>query len=278
MINRRQFGKAVAVASIGAAARVHAAEPTQASKKGCCLTTKEGEPWRERAKLLRPAWMYSWGNQRPAEMLPSVEFVPMLWGNAGAERQRKRIDDLKRRAESGEIEHLLGFNEPDQHKQANMSVDRALELWPDLMEVGVPLVSPGCVHPDGEWIIEFMERAETLALRVDAVAVHSYMGPSVEILVRKLQAVHERFNRPLWLTELAVGDWKAKTRRENRHSTRSIAAFMRELLPTLDSLGYVHRYAWFSADVDSGPLGTSALFNRSGGLTRLGQIYAGHKG
>ncbi|MEO0529789.1 MAG: glycosyl hydrolase [Planctomycetota bacterium] len=202
----------------------------------------------------------------------------MLWGDAQPARQAKRIADLKERASAGEISHLLAFNEPDQHEQANMQVRRGLELWPDLMEVGVPLVSPGCVHPDGVWMHGFMEEVERQSLRVDAVAVHSYMGPSVSYFMRKMEAVHKAFGRPLWITEFAVGDWNAKTRDENKHSPERIHDFMRELLPELESSPFIHRYAWFCANPISGPLGTSALFDEANQLTPLGELYASHAG
>ena len=37
---------------------------------------------------------------------------------------------------------LLGFNEPDQPDQANMTVQQALDLWPHLMATGMRLGSP----------------------------------------------------------------------------------------------------------------------------------------
>lgn len=278
MITRRRFVQAAAAGSLSWAGLAKAADTSGLRKRGCCLVARERVAWRQKVERLDPAWMYSWGRRRPEGLPTGVEFTPMLWGNALAERQAKRIADLKRRADSGEVRHLLGFNEPDQHEQSNMTVDRAIELWPDLMSVGVPLVSPGCVHPDRVWMTEFMERVEQGGLRVDAIAVHSYMGPSVEILMRRLEEVYKKFGRPLWLTELAVGDWEAKTPGENKHRPERIEAFMRDLLPALDEASHVHRYAWFSAPTTSGPLGTSALFDEEGRLTGLGEVYASHAG
>lgn len=222
--------------------------------------------------------MYSWGRSRPDGLNAEIDFTPMLWGDAQPPRQAERIAVLKQRAAAGEVRHLLGFNEPDQHEQSNMQIGRALELWPDLMEVGVPLVSPGCVHPDGVWMHGFMEEIERQNLRVDAVAVHSYMGPSVEHFVKTMESVNRAFGRPLWITELAVGDWHAKTRNENKHSPERVQAFLRELLPELEASSFIHRYAWFSAKPSSGPLGTSALFDGAGKLTPLGELYASHTG
>lgn len=278
MITRRRFTQIAAAGPLCWAGRSSAAEKTTLPKRGCCFVTREGNGWKSKVEQLKPSWMYTWGAKQPAELPAGVDFTPMLWGDAQSVRQQERIADLKQRAKACEVRHLLAFNEPDQHEQANMTIDRVVELWPELMDIGVPLVSPGCVHPDKVWMNGFMEEVERKRLRVDAVAVHSYMGPSVEIFIRRMESVYKAFGRPLWITEFAVGDWKAKTRAENKHSPEQILSFMRELLPALDELPFVHRYAWFSASPSSGPLGTSALLDDSGDLTPLGELYASHSG
>lgn len=278
MINRRQFTKIAAAGSLCWASRSVAAKPSASSKRGCCFVAKDGNGWQRKVEQIQPSWMYTWGRDQPKGLPTGVEFTPMLWGNAQSARQQLRVADLKERAGRGEVQNLLAFNEPDQHEQSNMTIERAVELWPDLMEIDVPLVSPGCVHPDKVWMNGFMEEVERKQLRVDAVAVHSYMGPSVEAFVRKMESVYKAFGRPLWITEFAVGDWNAKKREENKHSPERILSFMRELLPELDALPFVHRYAWFNAAPSSGPLGTSALLDEAGALTPLGELYASHSG
>ena len=81
------------------------------------------------------------------------------------------------------------------------------------------------------------------------------------------------FGRPLWITEFAVGDWQAKSAKENKHRPQRISQFMREAIPLLEQARFVHRYAWFSAKTDNRALGTSALLDNSGELTELGKIY-----
>jgi hypothetical protein len=84
------------------------------------------------------------------------------------------------------------------------------------------------------------------------------------------------FRRPLWITEFAVGDWEAKSVDQHRHSPNTVLRFMERVLPMLDRLDYIERYAWFPAKVTSVPLGTSALFDAGGNLTRLGECYRDH--
>jgi Glycosyl hydrolase catalytic core len=55
----------------------------------------------------------------------------------------------------------------------------------------------------------------------------------------------------------------------------AVGGLLKRLLPMLDSLGFVQRYAWFT-DYCAGPPGCpdSALFERSGTPTRLGRLYS----
>lgn len=278
MISRRQFNRlACSAAALATTTPAFASVKSDFQKRGCAFTTKNGNGWRDKIELLNPSWMYSWGSNLPENMPSDVDFTPMLW-NGGSDKSRaKIISQLKLQAERGEINHLLGFNEPDQKEQANMSVERVVEIWPELMEIGVPLISPGCVHPDREWMHQFMNEVEKKNLRVDAISVHSYGGPSAEHLVKRLKALRKEFGRAIWITEFAVGDWEAKTPEQNRHRPERVASFMKEVLPALDRLRFVERYAWFSASQTSNPLGTSALFDAAGDLTPLGEIYASHK-
>ena len=274
-LSRRGFLSigAAALASAPAAAAL-AAGPAGSQKKGACFVVRNGNGWRERVTKLNAKWHYSWGATKPADMPPGVEYCPMIWGNSRDDKLASALEKLKQQYEEREFQYLMGFNEPDSANQSNMSVERVIDLWPKLMEPGIPLVSPGCVHPDREWMHNFMEGVEKRNLRVDVVAVHSYGGPNPEALLNRLEKVHREFGRPLWITEFAVGDWQAKKTSEIRHSKETVAKFMRELFPALEQTDFVHRYSWFSASQSNRALGTSALFDEAGELTELGQIYA----
>jgi hypothetical protein len=240
-------------------------------KRGLGLSTRvDRNPlWREKLAAINLAWFYSWGPEKPEGLPPGVEFVPMVFRKTTDERFAEITKSIKDQKST----HVLGLNEPDEKKQGNMSVEEALDFWPKLMELGLPLGSPGCVHPDNAWMKAFMKGADERGLRVDFVNVHSYAGPGVDSLMRRLETIRDLYGRPLWITEFAVGDWQAKSVEENRFKPERIQAFMRELLPRLDSCEFVERYAWFPARPTSIPLGTSALFNEDASLTPLGEIY-----
>ena len=248
-------------------------------KKGFAMTTGRDnrDVWKARIAALHVSWHYSWGAQLPGAEPPGVQFVPMIWGYWGAGPNfLKGIDELSAEASAGTAKCLLGFNEPDHKDQANLPVARALEGWPYLMKTGLRLGSPAPAQPDGPWMQAFMAGAKAKGYRIDFVCIHSYGGPNVAALVNRLRKIHTLYGKPLWITEFAVADWKAKSPQENRYSPAVVLRFMKAVLPALDKLDFVERYAWFSGSPDSGPLASSALFKKDGTLTELGRFYASY--
>ena len=241
-------------------------------KKGLCITTR-GPDWGQKLVSLRCKWFYSWGATAPVAMPPEIAFTPMIWGYHG---NREAIINAAAAAKKSGIKEMLGFNEPDEKSQSNMTVEKALESWKILQESGLRLGSPGCVHPDNAWMKSFMNEAEKRALQVDFVCVHSYGAPDSAALVRRLHAIHKLYKKPIWITEFAVGDWKAKSAAENQFKPDKVLRFMEDVLPQLDKLDFVERYAWFPSNLDNKALGTSALFDAAGKLTRLGECYRDH--
>ena len=273
-MNRRNFLQLVGAATAGTFLPGCATAPISYKvpphlKRGLGLGTKPGTQWQQKLQSCGARWFYNW-NRVPPENIPAgIEFMPMVWrDNPGAS-----YVELGKQLRKAGYQQLLGFNEPDQKKQGNMTVEEALNLWPKLMETGLRLVSPSCVHPDKDWMKAFMKGVEERKLRVDAVGFHSYGGPSADSLMKRLATVHEMFGRPIWITEFAVGDWNAKTRAENKYRPEQVEAFVRQVVPQLDACDFVERYAWFSTKPDSAPLGPSALFNDDGTLTPVGEAY-----
>jgi hypothetical protein len=274
MITRRQFiSLSAATAALSLTGSLHAhSGSARLKKKGLGRTTKTGT-WAKNLTDLRCNWFYSWNSVTPEGIPPGVEFIPMIYRYGGHAKAAAAVAEAAAAAKQRGTTELLGFNEPEKKEQGNMTLEAALDAWPVLMETGLRLGSPGCVHPDKEWMIAFMDGVKQRGLRVDFVCVHSYGGPSADALMQRLENVHRMYGRPLWITEFAVGDWQAKTREQNRHSPERVRAFMEELLPRLEACEFVERYAWFPAQPTSGPLGTSALFNADGSLTPLGEVY-----
>ena len=267
--SRRDALRLSLLASLASAAPALADAGLGSRKKGLAITTKNNS-WAEKLRKLDTKWFYSWGSRIHPDIPPSVDFTPMIFGYWGDKEGVAKAGELAKKAG---IKELLGFNEPDRKNQSNMSVEKALDVWPILMDTGLRIGSPACVHPDNDWMKAFMAGVKKRGLRVDFVTVHSYGGPNADQLVKRLGHIKKMYGKPLWLTEFAVGDWDAKTPEANKHKPHEVLKFMKEILPRLEKMNFLEKYAWFPASQNSAALGTSALFDKSGKLTRLGEYY-----
>jgi hypothetical protein len=269
------FGRTAAAPEVKDIDGLVLSEEAKLKKKGVAFTNKT-KAWSHKTSDLNAHWMYSWGNELRDEIPDNVEYVPMFWGKGSVNADN--LARIKGLIADGKVKYVLGFNEPDGAKQANMTVDEAIALWPELETLNIPLGSPATVSPNNEWMIEFMQKADALNLRVDFIAVHNYGGPNVPALINKLQETYEAYNRPIWITEFAVADWNATTIEENRYTENQVTTYMTDILNAMDDLDWIHRYAWFDGS-DIPALAPSALFDPENPrvITSVGQVYAGHK-
>lgn len=244
-------------------------EVLKIGKKGICYTIKS-DTWSAKVSATKSHWHYSWGNRLSIKEPFNIDFVPMFWGGVSDDA----LEMVKELKAEGKIRYVLGFNEPDKTEQANMTVDRAIELWPKLEEIGLPLVSPAPSNYNNGWLEEFMTKADQNSYRVDYIGLHLYYGTNVQKYLDILNEVYQKYGKPIWITELAVADWDATTIEENKYSREDILTFMKALLPQLEELPYVYKYSWFSGAYDAKSVGTSALFDLDGNLTPLGEYYA----
>lgn len=219
-------------------------------------------------------WFYNWGPRYP-DLRPAsnqgAEFVPMIWGRGSLDRNG--IEQVRSEVPWTGAEHLLGFNEPDHDGQADMSVSTAIRLWPQLQQAGLRLGSPAPVQALGDWLQEFMDRAAAKDLRVDFVAMHSYIPPKADSFLTTVQKLHERYGKPVWITEYAVADWDATAKSPSRFTEKEILAFMTETAAGLREMPFVERFAWKTRVHDDPVMGSSALFRRDGSLTPTGELY-----
>ncbi|MEK8104853.1 glycosyl hydrolase [Micromonospora sp. M12] len=172
--------------------------------------------------------------------------------------------------------YLLGFNEPDMGGQAEMTVEQALELWPQLEATGLTLGSPAVAwggDRPGEWLDRFMAGAKQRGYRVDFIALHWYGGDfttanAVNQLRSYLQAVHDRYRLPIWLTEFALMDFSNGVRFPTQAQQ---AAFLTAATRMLGGLSWLQRYAWFglpATDKDQ-----SGLFRTGSTATAVGRAF-----
>ncbi|HEY3412292.1 MAG TPA: glycosyl hydrolase [Armatimonadota bacterium] len=230
---------------------------------------KKGLGGREtKVPYLNGAWYYTWGGDRPADAPSGAEFVPMVWGYYG-NANNSQVNWLAGVKGQPGVRYLLGFNEPDNSTQANLSVAYALEGWQYMVGTGLPLGSPATVHADNQWMKDFMGGCATKGYRVDFVCIHWYGGNDPWGFLSHVDYIHNLYGKPVWITEFAPADWSG-----NRGiSPAQCADFARTVLPELNRRDYVQRYAWFSAGTGDAALGAAALVNNDGTLTDLGRLY-----
>jgi hypothetical protein len=60
---------------------------------------------------------------------------------------------------------------------------------------------------------------------------------------------------------------------ENPHKPDDVLRFMEDVLPKPDKMDFIECHAWFPAGLDNKALGTSALFDGDGKLTRFDECY-----
>ena len=245
-------------------------------KKGADFSTNTTNgTWAGDIVSLKAFWFYTWGTPLPAQPPQTCEFVPMFWGKANV--TTGNIQLAQQLKTQGSAKYVLGFNEPNNSGQSNMSVSDALALWPQLESIGLPLGSPATDWPTVQWFTDFMDSVAVENLRVDFICVHMYVGLDDVSFVQTLETLHAKYNLPIWITEFATADWSAATPAANQYTPAQVLAFMQRLVPQLDSLPYVQRYSWFSGDPNSAALWSSALVDAGGNLTALGSWYAGYK-
>ena len=216
-------------------------------------------------------WYYTWAVSHPGITSPhGVSFVPMIWG-AGSVTSAN-LHTVRR-----EGHYLLGFNEPDNSGQSNMTVSQALRLWPRLMAtrmmLGSPAVATGAATRGG-WLDRFMRGARARHYRVNFITVHWYGGDfatrsAVAELRSYLRGIHARYRKPIWLTEFALIRFSATVTFPTAHQQ---AAFVTAATSMLRQLPYVHRYAWFALPKSPGD-GTAGLFRSGAVATPAGRAF-----
>jgi hypothetical protein len=167
----------------------------------------------------------------------------------------------------GDSNEILGFNEPDRDDQSGLTPQEALAYWGELVNSGKRVGSPATASSPvkaGSWLEQFTGQ-------YDFVCLHWYAPPNAASFLSWLDAVHEKFKKPIWVTEFAVADWTGK--HPGGYPLEDVKTFMDLACRGMDARPFVERYSWKTRDVADSHMGTSALFNPDGTLTELGNLY-----
>lgn len=190
------------------------------------------------------------------------------------------LQALRGEAKAGVFKYLLGFNEPDIKREANLSPAQAAALWPKLERTGLQLGSPAPGHYWDGWLDRFMALAKARNLRVDFIAVHYYVdftNPRViDQIRRSILRYHREYHKPIWVTEIGSMDirtWGFKM--VSPPSTAAALRFMHNATAMLDSLRCVARYAWYTDKSYATPISRwTSLYDSHNDMTRLGRAFS----
>lgn len=207
---------------------------------------------------LNHLWHYDWGAEAGDDL--DSEYVPMRHG-----RYWPGFDIINAKTNTT---HLLGFNEPDRPDQANMSVDDAIAMWPELMKSGLRLGAPAVADANVQWIYDFMTRIDALGYRVDFIPVHFYRAnTSYWDLHELLRNLSERTGRPIWLTEFNNGaNW---TDSQGVPTAAQNATKIGEFIDMMGWTPFIERYAVYNWVGDTRRM----VWDGGGSLLPAGTVY-----
>lgn len=144
---------------------------------------------------------YTWS---PDGFQSNLEFVPMLWGPAQTDDWNNNIDNT---ISSLHVTHALGFNEPQEVSQSNLSPEDGASMWKQYIEPlkqqNITLGSPApSSAPSGKtWLQQWLDACAG-GCTVDFIAMHWYDINSTAF-IEYLEDFHATFQRPIWVTEWA---------------------------------------------------------------------------
>ncbi|QDT69328.1 Glycosyl hydrolase catalytic core [Planctomycetes bacterium MalM25] len=203
------------------------------------------------------SWYYRWWHTIPSDASGThADFVPLIKYPNNIQTKVNGVANLN------DVDTLLVLNEPERESQSNTSVQTALSIWPTIQNT-LPnhrLVGPGFGDDAGgrAWMDEFMTEVDLLNgnadpnddIRLDAVAFHWYGASSpngvsaANNFLNRVDFFHNRYNRPIWITEFAMHDWEGND--PTAAMIQANADFLEIVIPALESRSYVERYSYYN--------------------------------
>jgi len=195
-------------------------------------------------------WAYNWASASYG-LSSTLEYVPLLWG-LESDKTSVWTKNADAAIAAGST-HLMSFNEPDLAEQANIGYVAAAAAYLTYMQpyagkakLGTPAVTNGGSPMGLTYLANFITACKTCTMDFVTIAYFkSYVA----------QAYAAGGNRPIWITEFGASGSAAEQ-----------ATFLATVLPWLDSLSYVERYAYFM--VSDGSLVSGSA------LSTIGAAYA----
>jgi len=256
------------------------AAPVSAAGIGIASRNPDIDPGADvnKLKAAGAGWTYAWRYRNIPARSPGFDVVPMIRTKSSI--LSDTVEVLSAAQDRGDFKYLLGFNEPDNPNQANLTPTQAADLWPKLQQTGLILGSPAPAVATNGWLKSFMAIAKKRGYRVDFIALHYYANitdtGAVARIKADVQAIRTSYGRPVWVTELGIIDRRTSNVGSDSTNWALAVKRMQSITSMLDTLSYVQRFAWVTDEVASTQkhLRWSALYNATGTLTPLGKAYA----
>ncbi|KAH8116245.1 hypothetical protein DFH11DRAFT_1474712, partial [Phellopilus nigrolimitatus] len=245
--------------------------------RGVSNTSKAGLAWpngnyndyRQYTTTGKVSWYYTWS---PNPINANLEFVPQLWGTAQVDAFSSIINNT---ISKNDITAVLGFNEPEQSGQSNLSVEEGAELWKTYIEPlkgqGIRLGTPATSSaPSGKaWIQDWLSACGG-GCNPDFVALHWYDVNATQFQLY-LEDFHNTFQLPIWVTEWACQNFNGGA----QCSEGGVIAFLNQTQAFMDATDWVERYAWYGVMEKVNINEDNAMMSSSGKITSLGEQYIG---
>jgi len=227
--------------------------------------------------VVKGAPVYNWTPQPPLQAQQyGMNPVPMLWGkkNLGNCGNRCWSDVHK----GGNYDTVMGFNEPNQDGQSDISWQEAVSLWQQHIEPlatgsgAMRTVSPAVTSaPSGlVWMKNFVNNCD--GCHIDVIALHWY-STDPDDFISYVKSFHDAFGKPIWVTEFACQNMNGGPQCSQSDANN----FMRKVTSWMDSTYYVERYFAFGLSNDgmSGVSYVNELMDGGGNPTYQGKLFLG---
>lgn len=235
-------------------------KPFPSPKRG--ITISWGSDYQD-ATFINAAWGYNWWIDAP--VFPNgAEGVPMM---STADAVEKPIN--------GSSDWLMGFNEPNESSQSNITPSQSVPLWHRIEErfPDKELLAPAPSQTDPAWIVDFRnDYIQTYGYppRLDGLAAHCYVASALdcEALIQwYIDRANEWGVPEVWLTEFAYMPCTT--------SPRSPLTESNSLIDWMERNPKVTRYAWYTnRQPPADPCWSTALFDwYTGSITVYGTMY-----
>ncbi|WWD19725.1 hypothetical protein CI109_104189 [Kwoniella shandongensis] len=209
-------------------------------------------------------WYWNWG--LTAFDLPSIEFVPCVWGE-------NVVSSVSGATFPNGTTHILGFNEPDMTSAnggSNLDSTKAATLhqqWTADLKADLKIGSPAVARGSLTWFNDWVTACDGKC-KFDFVPLHFY-GNNADDLISYVKTFPAQ-GKPTWITEFACHDYSTGydcTAAETESFMKTAVEWFQG-----DGKAIVERWAWFGAFPDISTKSTG-LENADGSLNALGKTY-----